>query len=174
MSIGILGTAVVDWNSDIDMNTTDAIHYTLIDFHLNSGELKFRQDNSWSINWGGDTMPAGTGVQNGVNLTIADGNYDITFNRTTLEYTFTPHLGVNTNDLKNLKVYPNPSTALWNITSDNAIDGVTITDLSGKIIFVANPSTNNFVIENNNFQSGMYIMNVTSGNSTQKVKLIKK
>jgi hypothetical protein len=174
VSIGILGTAVVDWNSDTDMNTTDAIHYTLIDFHLNSGELKFRQDNSWSINWGGDTMPAGTGVQNGVNLTIADGNYDITFNRTTLEYTFTPHLGVNTNDLKNLKVYPNPSSALWNITSDNAIDGVTVTDLSGKIIFVANPSTNNFVIENNNFQSGMYIMNVTSGNSTQKVKLIKK
>jgi hypothetical protein len=63
---------------------------------------------------------------------------------------------------------------LWNITSDNAIDRVTVTDLSGKIIFVANPSTNNFVIENNNFQSGMYIMNVTSGNSTQKVKLIKK
>ena len=174
VSIGILGTAVVDWNSDTDMITSDAIQYSLIDFHLNSGELKFRQDNSWSINWGGDTMPSGIAVQNGVNLTIAEGNYDITFNRTTLEYTFTPHLGINTNGLKNLKVYPNPSATLWNLTSDNTIDRITVTDLSGKIIFVANPSTNNFVVENNDFQSGMYIMNVTSGNSTQKVKLIKK
>lgn len=87
--IGIVGTAVSDWNTDVFMTTTDDITYTLTNYPLKGGELKFRQDADWSINWGSDTFPVGTGVQDGPNIPIyAPGNYDITFNRFTGEYSF--------------------------------------------------------------------------------------
>jgi len=65
------------------------VTYTLTGYPLSSGELKFRQENAWTINWGGFDFPAGTGYQDGPNIPVfSPGNYDITFNRITGEYSF--------------------------------------------------------------------------------------
>jgi hypothetical protein len=88
-SIGILGTSLNSWDVDVDMQTTDGIKYTLLNYPLAAGLAKFRQDNSWSINWGSDTFPSGIGIQDGQNIPIPSfGNYDIIFNRITGEYSF--------------------------------------------------------------------------------------
>lgn len=101
--IGIRGAATaVDWgsaNGDILFNTSDGVIYTINNLSLNNGGLKFRQDNDWPNNWGGNTWPSGTGIfnQDGVDVQAVQGIYNVTFNRTTLEYSFVqifPSVGV--------------------------------------------------------------------------------
>ena len=88
-SIGLLGDALPGWwYEDVDMTTTDGIIYTLIDYPFSSGEVKFRQDNEWYINWGGYSFPSGWGFQGGPNIPVPQGTYNVTFNRLTGEYNF--------------------------------------------------------------------------------------
>lgn len=94
-NIGMLGSALNGWLEDIDMTTTDGITYTLNDFYFTSGEAKFRQDNSWDINWGGDTFPNGVALLNGPNIPVQEGTYNVTFNIETGEYSFEwPPIGI--------------------------------------------------------------------------------
>lgn len=87
--IGILGTALNGWEVDVDMQTIDGIKYTLYNYPLNAGVVKFRQDNAWIVNWGSNTFPSGVAYQDGPDIPIPIlGNYDITFNRLTGEYFF--------------------------------------------------------------------------------------
>jgi hypothetical protein len=88
-SIGILGTGLNGWEVDVDMQTIDGIKYTLYNYPLNAGVVKFRQDNAWIVNWGSNTFPSGAAYQDGPDIPIPIlGNYDITFNRITGEYFF--------------------------------------------------------------------------------------
>ncbi len=89
--IEILGTSITGWGSGHKMTTTDGINYSAENLSLVQGLVKFRQDNSWSINWGSASFPVGSGIQNGANIPISSGGkYNITFNRKTGEYKFTP------------------------------------------------------------------------------------
>lgn len=62
-------------------------------------QLKFRAGSDWGTNWGGDTFPTGTGVQDGANILVPldeEGNttdYAVTFNCATAEYSFTATSG---------------------------------------------------------------------------------
>lgn len=88
-SIGILGTSLMGWDVDIDMQTTDGVTYTLLNYPLNVGFAKFRQDNNWIVNWGFTAFPSGYAYQDGPDIPIPTfGNYDILFNRITGEYSF--------------------------------------------------------------------------------------
>ena len=87
--IGILGTALTGWTDDIDMQTTDGVIYTLANYPFATGEVKFRQDNDWSVNWGNDVFPLGLGYQDGPNIPVPEGNYNVTFNKITGEFAFT-------------------------------------------------------------------------------------
>lgn len=90
-SVGIVGTSTLlqNWDEDVDLVTLDGIHYSLENYPLYLGEAKFRQDNTWTINWGNNTFPTGIGYLGGPNIPITiAGDYNITFNRQTGEYTF--------------------------------------------------------------------------------------
>jgi len=88
-SIGIIGDATpTAWASDTDLTTTDGVIYTIENFTLTTGTVKFRKDNAWAVDWGGTTWPSGTGVQGGSNIPSQPGLYNITFNLTTLAYNF--------------------------------------------------------------------------------------
>ena len=50
--------------------------------------LKFAADGAWTINWGAAAFPLGIGVQNGDNIPIAEGTYDVIFNDIIGEYYF--------------------------------------------------------------------------------------
>jgi hypothetical protein len=80
-SIGILGSALNGWNDDIDMQSTDGNYYTLMSQEFSDGEVKFRQDNDWSVNWGGTDFPGGGAYQNGPNIPIPAGKYNVYFYR---------------------------------------------------------------------------------------------
>lgn len=95
--VSIIGDGVGGWPTgapgEIDVNqmsSTDGINYKLDKLACTVGLAKFRQDNSWSVNWGNIAFPSGTGTQGGDNIAItAAGTYDVTFNRVTGVYNFT-------------------------------------------------------------------------------------
>ncbi|MCB0593205.1 MAG: SusF/SusE family outer membrane protein [Lewinellaceae bacterium] len=89
-SVGIIGSATPGgWDSDTDM-TPDATDPNVVKVTLDlvDGEAKFRLNNDWPTNWGGADFPSGTGTQDGPNIPVAAGTYDISFNVLTGEYNF--------------------------------------------------------------------------------------
>jgi hypothetical protein len=89
-SISMIGDAVSGWGTDVVMTTTDNVNYTLSNFTFSNGGAKFRQDASWGTNWGANAFPSGTANLNGSNIPVVAGIYDVSFNRTTRAYSFTP------------------------------------------------------------------------------------
>lgn len=174
VSIGILGTAVNGWDTDVDMLTSDGVTYTLMNYTLLDGELKFRQDNAWTVSWGGDTFPSGTGIFSGPNIMVTGGVYDIAFDRNTLAYGFTPSLGVGNFTEKRFSVYPNPSNGSWNFSATNgSIDTINVIDVSGKLVLSVVPAANMTTVDATGLASGIYFAKIASANMVQTIKVIK-
>jgi starch-binding outer membrane protein SusE/F len=91
-SIGIWGPAVnsqLGYSApDVNMTTTDGIHYTLSGFYFSSGNCYFRQDDNSSLVWGSTAFPTGTATTSGPSLFVPGSEYYVTFNRLTGEYSF--------------------------------------------------------------------------------------
>jgi hypothetical protein len=88
-SIGMIGD-FTNWSTDEVMNTSDNVTYTLTGYTITvTGGVKFRQDADWAINWGDAVFPAGVGIQGGSNIPVPAGTYDITFDISTGDYSFT-------------------------------------------------------------------------------------
>ena len=76
-TIGIIGDATpTGWDSDTDMTyNPEERCWELKDVTLKDGEMKFRHTNDWSLSWGGELDNLTT--QNGPNIVVAAGTYDI-------------------------------------------------------------------------------------------------
>ncbi|WP_309641823.1 T9SS type A sorting domain-containing protein [Flavobacterium sp.] len=174
-SVGILGTALGGFDvDDTDLGTVDGFTYTL-DLHLNVGEVKFRKDNSWTINWGSNAFPAGTGVQDGANIPIAiDGDYNVAFDRLSGQYTFTGLLETQNFNTKSLTVYPNPTTSVWNFSFEaEKIDSFELYDSIGKKVKNIQPNEFSFSLDGTQLPNGLYFGKITSNAGITRVKLIK-
>ena len=83
-TIGIIGSASPKgWDSDVDMtyvpynkDTKEVNGYWEVkNITLSAGEIKFRANDGWDISWGGELDNLTT--QNGPNIAVAAGTYDI-------------------------------------------------------------------------------------------------
>ena len=75
---------------------------------------------------------------------------------------------------RNVEMYPNPSNNVWNFkTNSTEITSISITDISGKIVFSKVISANEYTINASEFSKGMYFSTVTIGKNTEIIKLIK-
>jgi len=173
--ISIIGPAAVDWNTDIDMQTTDGLNYTLsYPSGFNIGELKFRQGHNWNTNWGGTAFPSGTGTMGGINIAVsATGFNAVSFNRSTGNYNFVGLLSTNAVSNAIFSYYPNPTNTNWNFNSKERIDSIEIIDVLGKTIFKTIDKSETLVIDASQFNNGVYFAKITISNSVQTVKLIK-
>jgi len=135
-SISIIGANIgTAWNTDVALSQTDGYHYYLPAYNLPAGELKFRQNNSWLTNWGGSAFPSGGGVPDGPNiLATPAGVYDINFFKgpTGASYNFSSTLGIDDQNSKTIKIYPNPASTHINIDLNNE------SDLNGGTIKIIN------------------------------------
>ncbi len=87
---GIIGSATADgWNSDQNM-TWDAVHGVFTaTLNLVAGEIKFRANDDWGVNLGGDL---GALTAGGANIPVATaGSYTVTLNPWTNVATVTHH-----------------------------------------------------------------------------------
>lgn len=91
-SIGMIGSFTgSSWATDIPMATTDNENYNIPQFtFLENCELKFRQDGAWAINWGAADFPSGVGTNNGANIPVPAGTYNVSINILTGAYLFVP------------------------------------------------------------------------------------
>lgn len=96
---GLVGSATPNgWDGpDFQMNIDYTSEYTsggiwyVHNVYLAAGELKFRADNDWGLNYGDDGAD-GTLEAGGANIMIpANGNYDVVMDLSTLTYSITPN-----------------------------------------------------------------------------------
>lgn len=95
-SIGIIGFGTTGnedgWNQDIDLTQSDFdphIWY-ISEIELFDGEVKFRADDAWDVNWGGSTEFSGSASIDGPNIPTSAGTYEVWFNDLTESYTLIP------------------------------------------------------------------------------------
>lgn len=94
---------------------------------------------------------------------------------TPTQLTCSAFLGIEEiNPTTKIKLYPNPTNEVLFIenTSNNSIEKITLTDITGKIILVLHD--NFFEINMRNFESGIYILNISSDNKIYNYKIVKK
>jgi hypothetical protein len=95
-SVGIIGFGTTGsddgWNQDIDLTQSsfDPHLWYINGMTLFDGEVKFRADNDWSVNWGANTALTGFGTQDGPNVPVVAGTYDIWFNDIDGTYVLVP------------------------------------------------------------------------------------
>ncbi|WP_243348882.1 SusE domain-containing protein [Parabacteroides sp. FAFU027] len=90
-SIGLIG-AFNSWGGDFALSAMnfDPHIWSTIFTQEATGELKFRANNGWGINWGSTSLPFGIGALNGSNITLEKGKYYVQINTITGHYMFLP------------------------------------------------------------------------------------
>ena len=77
--------AYQEWNTGENMMNGMSTNVENHDWYLmnvtyDDTELKFAADNSWDVNWGATDFPYGVGVNNGPNIPVKAGTYNVFFN----------------------------------------------------------------------------------------------
>ncbi|WP_132052666.1 SMP-30/gluconolactonase/LRE family protein [Pseudocnuella soli] len=92
-TVGIIGSSTAKgWDASTAMKPAGGndTHQWQVTLPLVQGEVKFRANNSWDVNWGNSPFPVGIAVLSGANISIPiAGNYQVTFNDITGDYSFT-------------------------------------------------------------------------------------
>lgn len=88
---GVVGSGYNDWGAyaDSPFYTTNDSDVLVAYATLFDGEIKFRDDNAWALNYG-DTGADGILDDGGDNIVVTAGTYKITFNTSTLAYSIEP------------------------------------------------------------------------------------
>ena len=84
--------------------------------------------------------------------------------------------GIEEEQNSQLLVYPNPSSGLFNLQTDENISQIMIYDMSGKLILehsVVAANESSIEIDLSMFEDGIYILQVSNSITTNSVKLIK-
>jgi hypothetical protein len=88
-SVGILGAATAGgWDVDQDLSDDDGDGIWTGIVGVYDGEVKFRANDEWTINWGSADFPSGIGVQEGDNIIATAGIYNVSIDVVTGEYNF--------------------------------------------------------------------------------------
>lgn len=170
VSIGIIGTATAGgWDSDTDMaasNTAGSVWS--LDIDLMDGEAKFRQNDDWAINWGEATFPTGAGTQDGPNIPVTAGSYNVSLNTATGDYAFNgSNNTLNLLDGSAIQVFPNPTRELLNINIE-AVElqndvTVRVLNLEGQVISVQQfNQLESLNIDVSNYAAGVYILQLSN------------
>lgn len=86
---GVIGDATGSWDDDTNMTWDEANGVFTITMDLTVGEMKFRANDDWAYNLGGDT---GALTEGGANIAVgAAGNYTITLDPWNKVATVTPN-----------------------------------------------------------------------------------
>ena len=89
-ALGVVGSGYNNWGNYADgfFYTTDTPDEYVSYVTLVDGEIKFRVNNDWGVNYGGS---GGTLVQDGDNIPVTAGTYKITVNLADLSYSIDPY-----------------------------------------------------------------------------------
>lgn len=179
------------WGTDIDFETTDNVVFTKTNFTFTPNgtdlvvHMKIRDNKDWTFQFGvaQENVSAISGTLiNKLNggdpkdMTLPPGTYNVSFNRSTLEYSFVDALSTKGFASTSFNVYPNPTTNNWNFASKNSgqINSIRIVDVLGKTVLTKNVNSNNASMDASNLSKGIYFAKIATANATETVKIVKK
>jgi hypothetical protein len=94
-----------------------------------------------------------------------------------LDITFTVEQSTNveTPDMSQLKLFPNPANNVLNIVSANLIEQVKMFDMLGRLVYYSEPNDSNIIINTADLKEGMYLMQIITADdiTTKKVKIVR-
>lgn len=114
---------------------------------------------------------------NGVNFVEAMGklffnaNYNINGNEPWALNT--DNLSNSNITLETFSLYPNPVQDVFHLKSSDVIETLTILDVSGKVVYQNNFQSNNITIDISDFKNALYIVNITTVNKVQTIRINK-
>jgi len=71
-----------------NLATLDGVDYFKKDFLFSSPNVKFQRTSPTPTTWGGASFPAGTAAENGNDIPLTVGYYNVSFNKNSLAYNF--------------------------------------------------------------------------------------
>ncbi|HSQ86108.1 MAG TPA: hypothetical protein VLM43_15460 [Desulfobacterales bacterium] len=78
LSLGIIGSSLPeDWTRSVPLKYDDVSKQWKGIIELKAGQVKFRANDNWARNWGGNSFPEGELNQNGDNITVEPGMYQV-------------------------------------------------------------------------------------------------
>ncbi len=82
---------------------------------------------------------------------------------------------LSTNDFEgqSFNVYPNPVVNQLNIQSNEAVNKIAVYNVLGQSVYLNTPNAVSPVVDMSTFKSGIYFVEVTIGNTTKTVKIVK-
>jgi hypothetical protein len=159
----------MSWDVDFfltqDPNDENLWYYNSIDLN---GDVKFRADSNWTVNWGAVDFPNGIGTQDGPNIPAAAGTYGIVFNSATGEYSFQDPL--STKDVlnpSNVSVFPNPASEMMYVdlsaTEIRGAVNLNIFDINGKLVISQiQQADGQMKLNVSDLQNGYYTLHISN------------
>ena len=84
-----------------------------------------------------------------------------------------PDAGINNHSIDtNIELYPNPTTSILNIVTDEIIENIQIQSIDGKIVRTINYTTK--AIDVNDLPTGIYLIQVKTVTQSYTLKFVKK
>jgi len=165
------GTPTMSWDVDffLTQDPNDENIWYLPSIDLN-GDVKFRADSNWTVNWGATDFPIGLGTQDGPNIPATAGTYGITFNSATGAYEFGEPFTISTKDVldpSTISVYPNPANEVIHIDlSATQIRGnvnLSVFDMNGKLLLSTERHADQpFELRVADLQNGYYTLHISN------------
>jgi len=146
----------------------------------NGLSIDFTDSSTGALSWLWDFGDGNTStLQNPTHIYASSGNYDVklyiendikSWNEITKSLTFN---ALSINELNDLtfNVYPNPTNGVLNITSKHPIDSIKIYSVLGREVLTTTTEVDK--IDISNLTNGMYIIKVSSNNTTAVKRIIK-
>lgn len=82
-------------------------------------------------------------------------------------------LSLDDQQQNNFKVYPNPSSNNWNVSSTSGITTINVFDVLGQRVSTQNPNNLEATIDGSQLQSGLYFARIEGENGSVTVRLIR-
>jgi len=99
-----------------------------------------------------------------------DPNYWLVYNLNGI----THDLSINNLCAPAVSIQPNPATTSWNVTNLPNASHLTLTDVSGRVLWeISNNSNSSISIPASNLSSGLYLLNITGNDNIATYKLIR-
>ena len=153
-----------------DANTTKTQNVTLNSNDCYSVQLS----DSYGDGWGYGSTPHGLEIFSAANVSlynVAVANFGTVLLKSNV--LTTNALGVATNDVNKFSVFPNPTSGIVQINTEETV-AVSIIDVTGKVVYNSNTVTKLTSIDLTGLQKGIYIAKIIGDNTITTEKIILK
>lgn len=168
-------TSFADWQTARGFDTHTQSSFVSWTYPIAYDTLFMNQtDNDLTINLGSDLYLDLDSIDVCGSITLAPYTSQVLINTNTTT-ACTTDIKKITNSSKQIKVYPNPTSNEFKISSDSDLVGMTykVLDITGKLMLTGSMTSNEESISAENLTVGVYLISLEGNNQSFHTKLIK-